>query len=107
MTAPQPAFEPDYPTPGALSYRDGFVQGALERDLTAIPPHVLSWAIDRAIAAQATSQRAGRLFADCYYNLLTRPDFRDKQRREGILNREAYLLAVFEDELKRNTNKLL
>jgi len=107
MTAPQPAFDPSYPTPGALAYRDGFIRGAEMASLRDIPANILSWAIDRAIAAKTPPVTAGRVFADCYYRLLTRPDFRDKQRRDGIFNREAYLLAVFADELKRNTNKLI
>ena len=101
MTATQPAFDPDYPTPGALAYRDGFNQGALERNLSGIPDQVLSWAIDRAIAAQATSVRAGRVFADCYYRVSMKPDYRDAQRRNGILNREAFLLSEYEKELRR------
>ena len=101
MGSPQTAFDPDYPTPGALAYRDGFIRGAEMASLCDIPPSILSWAIDRAIAAKTPPLTAGRVFADCYYRLLTRPDFRDKQRREGILNREAYLLAVFAEELKR------
>ena len=100
MTATQPAFDPDYPTPAALAYRDGFVQGALERNLSGIPDQILSWAIDRAIAAQATPVRAGRLFADCYYRVHMKPDYRDKQRRSGIWNREAFLLSEYEKQLK-------
>jgi len=95
MSSPAPAFDPDYPTPGALAYRDGFKQGALERDLTAIPPHILSWAIDRAVAAQATSVRAGRVFADCYYRIQMR-----REPRGGYGSATAYLLKVFEEELK-------
>jgi len=100
MTTTHTAFDPDYPTPGALAYRDGFIRGAEMASLRDIPVNVLSWAIDRAIAAKTPPLTAGRVFADCYYKLQMRPDFRDKQRREGILNREAYLLAVFESELK-------
>jgi len=95
------AFEPDYPNAASLEFRDSFIRGAEMASLRDIPADVLSWAIDRAIAAKTPPVTAGRVFADCYYRLLTRPDFRDKQRREGILNREAYLLAVFESELKR------
>ncbi len=92
-------FDPDYPTPGALAYRDGFVQGALERGLSGIPPQLLSWAIDRAIIAGFTSIRAGGVFADAYYKVQQKPDFWDVQRRNGILNREAFLLSCYEKEL--------
>ena len=95
MTAAQPAFDPDYPTPAALAYRDGFRQGALERDLTGIPSDVLSWAIDRAIAAQCTSVRAGRVFANCYYRIQMR-----REPRGGYGSATAYLLACYEKELK-------
>ncbi len=93
------AFDPDYPTPAALAYRDGFEQGALERGLSAIPPQVLSWAIDRSIVAQATSVNAGRVFADVYYRVQMKPDYQDAQRRNGILKREAFLLSEYEKEL--------
>ena len=99
---PQPAFDPDYPTPSALAYRDGFLQGALERDLRGIPDLVLSWAIDRAIAAQATSVPAGRVFADTYYRIQMRRDYHDPQRRNGVQNRHAYLLACYEKELNED-----
>jgi len=90
-----------------LAYRDGFICGAEINGLTEIPETILSWAIDRAIQNGVTSQKAGRVFADCYYKLQMRHDFRDKQRREGVQNREAYLLAVFADDLKQVINKLL
>ena len=91
----------DYPTPGAIAYRDGFLQGALERDLRGIPDSLLSWAIDRALAAHATSVRAGRVFADCFYCVQQKRDYQDMQRRNGIVNREAFLLSEYEKELRR------
>ncbi len=93
------AFDPDYPTPGALAYRDGFLAGARGRGLSGIPLQILSWAIDRAIAAQATSVQAGRVFADVYYRVQMKPDYQDAQRRNGILKREAFLLSEYEKEL--------
>ena len=90
----------DYPTPGALAYRDGFIEGALERDLRGIPDSLLSWAIDRALAAQATSVRAGRVFADTYWRIQPKRDYQDMQRRNGIVNREAFLLSEYEKALK-------
>jgi len=95
MTAAQSAFDPDYPTPAAIAYRDGFRQGALESDLTGIPSDVLSWAIDRAIAAQCTSVRAGRVFANVYWEVRTR-----REPRGGYSSPTAYLLACYEGRLK-------
>ena len=85
----------DYPTPGAIAYRDGFLQGALERDLRGIPDSLLSWAIDRALAAQATSVRAGRVFADVYFEIQMQ-----REPRGGYANPNAYLLAAYERKLK-------
>ncbi len=89
------AFDPDYPTPGALAYRDGFLAGARARGLGAIPPQMLSWAIDRAIVAQATSVRAGQVFADVYYEIQMQ-----REPRGGYANPNAYLLAAYERKLK-------
>ncbi len=93
------AFNPDYPTPGALAYRDGFVTYAAAGGLHAIPPHILSWAIDRAIQSGKSPQVAGLAFADVYYRVQMKPDYQDAQRRNGILNREAFLLSEYEKEL--------
>ncbi len=90
----------DYPTPGALLYRDGFLAGARTRGLSGIPEQMLSWAIDRAIVAQATSVQAGKVFADVYYRVQMKPDYQDAQRRNGILKREAFLLSEYEKELR-------
>ncbi len=90
----------DYPTPGALAFRDGFLAGARARGLGAIPPQMLSWAIDRAIVAGFTSVRAGGIFADAYYKVQMKPDFWDAQRRNGILKREAFLLSEYEKALR-------
>ncbi len=94
-------FDPDYPTPGALAYRDGFVQGAIIGGLRNIPAIILSWAIDRAIQAGRPPVRAGRLFADVYYRVQMKPDYQDAQRRNGILKREAFLLSEYEKELSK------
>ncbi len=94
-------FNPDYPTPGALAYRDGFLAGTRTRGLSGIPDQTLSWAIDRAIVAQATSVRAGQVFADVYYAVQQKPDYQDAQRRNGILKREAFLLSEYEKALAK------
>lgn len=96
MSSPAPAFDPDYPTPGALAYRDGFIIGAENGDLCNIPDDILSWAIDRAIAAKATPIAAGRLFSDVYSRIQMR-----REPRGGYDNATAYLLAAYEGELKR------
>lgn len=95
------AFDPSYPTPGAMAYRDGFIVGAKERGLTGIPETLLSWAIDRAIQAQATSVRAGQVFADCYFKVQQKPDWQGRRDRGKIMNREAFLLSEYEKELRR------
>ncbi len=94
------AFDPDWPTPAALAYRDGWLAGALAGGLHAIPPHILSWAIDRAIQAGKSPQVAGLAFADTYYRVQMKPDYQDAQRRNGILKREAFLLSEYEKELR-------
>ncbi len=100
MLSKSEAFYPDYPTPGALAYRDGFVTYAAAGGLHAIPPHILSWAIDRAIQAGKPPQVAGLAFADTYYRVQMKPDYQDAQRRNGILKREAFLLSEYEKELQ-------
>jgi len=94
VTASQ-AFDPDFPNPACLAYKEGFIRGALTGGLRNLPDDVLGWAIDRAIRNHATSQNAGRVFAVVY--------FRIQQRREprgGYDSPSAYLLAAYEKELK-------
>ncbi len=100
MAISSPAFDPNYPTPAALAFRDGFLAGARTRGLSGIPDQTLSWAIDRALQAQATSVQAGKAFAECYYRVQMKPDYQDAQRRNGILKREAFLLSEYEKELR-------
>ena len=90
-----------YPTPAALAYRDSFIRGAEMAGLRSIPPHILSWAIDRAIVAVAPPVTTGRKFADCYYAVQQKPDYQDAQRRNGILKREAFLLSEYEKALTK------
>ena len=89
------AWDPDYPTPSALAFKEGFERGALERNLSNIPDSVLSWAIDRAIAAQTTSIEAGRVFSDVYYRIQMR-----REPRGGYGSATAYLLAAYAKELE-------
>ena len=93
-------FDPDYPTPGAIAYRDGFITGAFVGGLRGIPEPLLSWAIDRAIQAKESPRSAGRIFSDVYYKVQQKRDYQDMQRRNGIVNREAFLLSEYEKELK-------
>ncbi len=90
----------DYPTPAALAYRDSFLRGAEMAGLREIPPHILSWAIDRACFAKTPPVTAGRKFADTYYRVQMKPDYQDAQRRSGILKREAFLLSEYEKQLQ-------
>ena len=92
----------DYPTPGALAYKEGFERGCMAGGLRSVPPHILSWAIDRAIAAKTPPVTAGRIFSDVYYRVQQKRDYQDMQRRNGIVNREAFLLSEYEKELKRD-----
>ncbi len=102
VSSPIPISEwADYPNAASVSYRNGFIRGAEMAGLREIPPHILSWAIDRAIVAVAPPVTAGRKFADCYYAVQQKPDYQDAQRRNGILKREAFLLSEYEKELKR------
>ncbi len=89
----------DYPTPGALAFRDGFILGASAGGLRDIPAILLSWAIDRAIQAGQPPKSAGLAFADTYYRVQMKPDYQDAQRRNGILKREAFLLSEYEKAL--------
>ena len=89
------AFDPAYPTPAALAYRDGFIQGASVGGLRDIPAPILSRAIDRAIERGATPKHAGMTFADVY--------FRIQQRREprgGYGDAITYLLAAYSSQLE-------
>ena len=95
MTATKLAFDPEYPTPGALAYRDGFIKGAEMAGLRNIPPHVLSRAIDRAIERQATSLTAGRVFADVYFEIQRR-----REPRGGYGDAITYLLAAYSSQLE-------
>ncbi len=95
------AFDPDWPNAASLEYRDSFIRGAEMAGLREIPPHILSWAIDRAIAAKTPPVTAGRIFSDCYYAVQQKPDYQDAQRRNGILKREAFLLAEYDKELRK------
>lgn len=88
-------WSPAYPTPAALAYRDGFLQGAAVAGLRNIPDDVLSWAIDRAIATRTPPLTAGRVFADCYFDVSKR-----REPRGGYGNATSYLLAAYEGELK-------
>ncbi len=92
-------FDPDYPNAASAEYRDYFIRGAEMAGLREIPPHILSWAINRAIQNGVTSQRAGVVFADVYFKVQIKPDYRDAQRRNGILKREAFLLSEYEKAL--------
>ncbi len=98
------AFDPGYPTPAALAYRDGFLRGAEMAGLREIPPHILSWAIDRAVCPRQgitwDAESAGKRFADCYFAVQQKPDYQDAQRRNGILKREAFLLSEYEKALQ-------
>ncbi len=94
MSASQPAWDPEYPTPGALAYRDGFIQGAAVGGLRDIPAAILSRAIDRAIERGATSKRAGMAFADVYFRLQMR-----REPRGGYADEITYLLAAYSNEI--------
>ncbi len=91
----------DYPTPAALAFRDCFIHGAAVAGLREIPPHIVSYAIDRAISLSTPPLTAGRVFADVYYKVQQKPDYQDAQRRNGILKREAFLLSEYEKELRK------
>jgi hypothetical protein len=93
--SPQPAWDPEYPTPGALAYRDGFIQGAAVGGLRDIPGAILSRAIDRAIERGATSRRAGMAFADVYFRIQMR-----REPRGGYGDAINYLMACFNRELE-------
>lgn len=95
------AFDPDYPTPAALAYRDAFIAGAAEGGLHAIPGGVLSLAIDRAIERGVASGRAGKLFADAYFKL-----DRAKTPRGGIDNPIQYLLGFYSTRLQDKSGEL-
>jgi len=84
------AFNPDYPTPGALAYRDGFLKGAAVGGLRSIPDDVLSRAIDRAIERKAAPLTAGRVFADVYFDLAVR-----RRPRGGYTDPINYLLSAY------------
>ncbi len=95
MSTAQPAWDPEYPTPGALAYRDGFIQGAAVGGLHDIPGAILSRAIDRAIERGATSKRAGMAFADVYSRLQMR-----REPRGGYTDAVTYLLAAYSSQLE-------
>jgi hypothetical protein len=77
-------------------YRNAFRKGSSDAGLRDIPANVLSWAMDRAIAAKTPAVTAGRVFADVYYRIQMR-----RGPRGGIDKPIAYLLATYESELKR------
>lgn len=87
-------FEPDYPNEVARRFRDEFVAGAYKGGLSNIPDAVLSWAIDRAIAARKPAREAGSIFADTYYSVHAR-----RAPHGGYGSPTAYLLKVFENQL--------
>ena len=95
MTATQPAFDPDYPTPAALAYKANFILGASAGGLRGIPDDVLSWVIDRAIQAEKPPKSAGLVFSDVYFRIQMR-----REPRGGYGSATAYLLAAYEKELK-------
>ena len=91
MPKPQEAFNPEYPTPAAQAYKEGFERGAEMAGLRKIPDNVLSWAIDRAIAAKTPPVTAGRVFADCYFEVA-----KQREPRGGYRNASSYLLGAYE-----------
>jgi hypothetical protein len=95
VTTPQEVFDPDFPNPACLAYKEGFIRGALAGGLRNLPDDVLGWAIDRAVRNQATSQNAGRVFASVYFRIQMR-----REPRGGYGSATAYLLAAYEKELK-------
>ncbi len=95
------AFDPNYPTAAARSYRDLFVAYAAKGGLQAIPEDILSWAIDRAIQAGKSPQVAGLAFADTYYRLQTDSRYQERVRRCEIHSPTGILLSEYEKALTK------
>jgi hypothetical protein len=92
-------WNPDYPSPTALAYKDLFERGAALAGLRSIPEAMLSAAITRALERSAPPVTAGRVFANCYYALHLRT------KREQIMDPHNYLLAMFSHDLERQCGK--
>lgn len=94
------SFDPAYPNDTTLAYKRGFLAGCELGGLTKVPDTLLSHAIDRALGTTAPPEAAGRVLGLLYFLIIKR----SKIRRGQLMNFESYLLAAFEDELKRLDN---
>lgn len=56
-------FNPTYPNPAALAYRDAFIAGAESQQLSGIPEALLSRLIDAGIGHNWGAEEAGKVFA--------------------------------------------
>ena len=76
-------------------YCASFLVGVTRGGVINVPDNVLGLAIDRAVRAKKEPTEAGVLFADTYYKIQQR-----REPRGGYGSPTAYLLAVYEQELK-------
>lgn len=91
------AFNPDYPTPAALAFRDGFIAGAENCGLQNIPDDILSYSIDRALQSGIDIERAywaGAMFANIYFRVQMR-----RGPRGGYGSATEELLSEYERSL--------
>ncbi len=94
-------FDPDYPNAASAEYRDYFIRGAEMAGLRAIPEHLVSWAIDRAIQAGKPPKSAGLAFADTYFRMQTDRRYQERLRRGKIQSPTGIMLSEYEKELRK------